>query len=470
MNKRRYFLVGIKGVGMASVAVILSMMGHDVLGADVKESFITDDTLKKTGIQVVSFDNAQKYITKNTICVYSASHNGYQNRIINHAVHKGCTIMHQADIVQQISTQCNVSIAVAGCHGKTTTTGLLATSLRLLIKKISYMIGTSHGGFFGGNEYFIYEADEYAIDPPRDKTPKIMKYYPDYVVITNIDFDHPDVYRDIQHTIELHHLWFTQIISYKPHARIIVNGDDNNVRRALKNIPSRNVITVGFSRSNMFMIKSSAVSDCSVTKASIIAPGNHSYLIETQLSGKHNISNVALSFVTLLQLGLNPESARKALARFSGSKRRMELVYSYKSIFLLDDYAHHPSEIQATLTAIQCKYPGKKIYMIFQPHTYSRTKALYDEFIDSFRVSDYCYILPIFSSAREDSKDFSINSKQLVQDALKKNVAKCFYVEDKKELQDLLKQHISDDSVIVTMGAGDIYKTHDTIITAIKTV
>ena len=204
LNKsKNIFIVGIKGAAMSNLAVILKEMGKQISGCDVAEEFITDVILKKYGIPYsVGFDPV--FLSKETdLVIYSAAHTGQENQIVIEAKKKGIKTVSQAKILGELLTHFNISIAVSGCHGKTTTSSLLAYTLGKLGVKPSYIIGVptfndQPGGMYDRKDYFVIEADEYGVNPPDDKTPKLLFLHPTHIICTNIDFDHPDVYLNIE--------------------------------------------------------------------------------------------------------------------------------------------------------------------------------------------------------------------------------------------------------------------------------
>lgn len=455
-KNNEYFILGIKGVGMASLAIILKTMGLNVWGADVKKKFITDKYLNNLNIKIVDFSVAKKNINRKMICIYSAAHQGYSNSIIQRAVKKGCTIYNQSQFVQILSTFFDRSIAVSGSHGKTTTTALISYCLKEISKDIGYLYGTSNGGFFSGYKFFIYEADEYAVDPPRDKTPKILSYMPDYLILTNIDYDHPDVYKDLDQIKSTYKKWIEEIRKNKPNFKLIANGDDYNVLDIVRNLPKKSVYLVGYSKTNDYILEGNSIKRLNKSIFSI----------NTKLVGRHNMLNSALVYVLLYSLlGFDRDRIEELFANFINIKRRLEKIFENDNYMLYDDYAHHPEEILKTLIGLRESFPDKKIHLIFQPHTYSRTKALYKEFINVFKKSDFIYLLPIFASAREKKGDINISSTQMVTDSKTKSV---YYVKDGIELKKVLSLNLNKNDLIITMGAGDVYKHHKLIIRLLK--
>lgn len=471
------FIVGIKGVAMANLALILKKMGKNVMGSDVAEEFITDGLLEKNKIRWQEGFN--KLPDKIDLVIYSAAHGGTANPQVLEAKKKGVKIISQAEILGEIMDKFKTKIAVCGSHGKTTTSSLLAYSLIKLGEKPSYLVGAPNfNDFLGGdyqiNEHFVVEADEYGVNPPSNKTPKFNFLNPDYIICTNIDFDHPDVYMNIDETRRA----FTKFFDDK---KLILNIDDTNILQCLERLNSTKFITYGFSKKADYQITNWEVKEDGskfdlryhprgkselFPDYSLFSPFHNDNLTDFKISlfGKHNISNATAVIVQLLLLGYEAKAIKKAISYFKGAKRRFEVVYKKNGNYLLDDYAHHPREIEATIKAARMRFPKRKIIVIFQPHTYSRTLSLLKDFAQSLSYADKSFILPIFPSAREKAINFNITSEAIARH----NPTKLLYVPSKNHLLKILPSFLQSHEIIFTMGAGDVYKLKDEIIKIVK--
>jgi UDP-N-acetylmuramate--L-alanine ligase/UDP-N-acetylenolpyruvoylglucosamine reductase len=445
--------LGIKGVAMANLAVILKKMGKDVYGCDIEEEFITDKLLSdnkiswKTGFK---FDAVPKEVD---LIVYSAAHGGTNNPLIVEAKKKGVEVISQAKLLGEIILQFERKIAVCGCHGKTTTASLLVYALNKLKQNPSYLVGVPfftgyQGGDFKNKKYFVVEADEYGVNPPIDKTPKFNLLDPDSIIATNIDFDHPDVYQDINETKEAFRKFFGS-------KKIIANIDDNNLAQSIRGL---NATTYGESEGADFQIINSEINE---NESAFEIKGVGKFQIS--LFGRHNIHNATAVIVELLELGFKAPEINKAIHGFTGAERRFEKIYFANDIFLFDDYAHHPAEISATINGAKERFKNRRIIVIFQPHTYSRTNSLMKEFSESLSKADIGLILPIFASARENSGSFKISSKDITR-----GFSNLQYVKSDKELKKTLSNILKSGDVIFTMGAGDVYKLKEMIIKLIN--
>jgi UDP-N-acetylmuramate--L-alanine ligase/UDP-N-acetylenolpyruvoylglucosamine reductase len=454
---KNIFFLGIKGVAMANLAVVLKNMGKNVLGCDLAEEFITDKLLKSNKISWQVGFNPSKFPKQTNLVVYSAAHGGTNNPIIIEAKKKKINIISQAQLLGELEKQFETKIAICGCHGKTTTSSLLVYALNKLEEKPSYVVGVPfftdyQGGNYQGKKYFVVEADEYGVNPPVDKTPKFHFLNPDYIIATNIDFDHPDVYKNIEETKKAYKEFFD-----KKGIKIFACIDDKNLMEVVKRLPRENYLTYGFDKKADYQISEWKIDE----KGSSFSINN--FLYKISLFGEKNISNVAGVISFLLHLGFSQDSIKNAIVGFSGAERRFEKIFFKNNIYLFDDYAHHPAEITTTINAIRLRFKDKRLIVIFQPHTYSRTNFLLKEFKESLSLADIGFILPIFASAREKKDQFKVDSKDIVQG--KKNL---FYVKSDVQLISRLDNILKDGDVVFTMGAGDVYKLKNKLVKMIN--
>jgi len=455
---KNIYFVGIKGVAMANLAVVLKKMGKNVFGWDRQEEFITDQVLKDNNIKWQSELDPKSLPKKIDLVVYSAAHGGTNNPLIVEAKKRKTAVISQADLLGEIMAEFETKIAVTGCHGKTTTTSILAYCLNKLKAQPSYVVGVPYftdyqGGDYQAKKYFVVEADEYGVNPPIDKTPKFYKLNPDYIVCTNIDFDHPDVYRDITDTKKA-------FLKFFGSRKIIACADDENIVEVLKKIDKKQYVTYGFSKSADYQIKNEIISEDN-SKFELVNNNESLGYFEITIFGKMNILNATAVIVMLLKLGFSKSEINNVIKTFTGSQRRFEKIYSNNCISLFDDYAHHPSEIEATIRAAQARFKNRRVIVIFQPHTFSRTALLLKEFASSLSKASYSLILPIFSSAREKAGQFKVTSDDIVKNSKKKNLIK---FENVEELLKKLEKMLKEGDIIFTMGAGNVYKLKEEII------
>lgn len=468
------FVVGIKGAAMSNIAVILKKMGRPVTGSDIEESFITDSVLQEHNIQVIHSFDADKLPQNTDLVIYSAAHGGYNNPQVKEALRRGIRVQHQVELLNDIMKGFDISVAVCGCHGKTTTSAMLAYSLKQLGAKPSYLVGTSafnncHGGDLDGRKIFVVEADEYAMDPPDNKIPKFFRLHPRYSICTNIDFDHPDVFENVAATKEAFSHYFRNIVEESKSNKLFLCADDLHLMVVAQRFPRESYITYGTDISSDLLITEPAVYD-DYSQFNLTYKKKNLGSFSISLFGEKNILNATGVILALLHLGFGPEEIKKITRSFTGAKRRFEKVAYENNIYLFDDYAHHPEEIQATISAAKSRFKDKRIIVIFQPHTFSRTLALKDHFIKTLSAADYVFLSPIFGSAREAGTPSAISSADLQKQAEQNGKNTFFAYETVEALTDRLKKVLQPGDVIFTMGAGDVYKLKNDIIEVVKSL
>lgn len=455
---KNIFFLGIKGVAMANLAVILKKMGKSVKGCDLEEEFITDKLLNDNNISWQIGFQKESLPKQTDLIVYSAAHGGTNNPLVVEAIKNKVNIISQAKLLGELMDQFENKIAVCGCHGKTTTSSLLVYALNKLKQRPSYLVGVPFftdysGGNFQDKKYFVVEADEYGVNPPIDKTPKFHLLNPNYIIATNIDFDHPDVYKDIEETKKVFKRFFNNNNLGTIAPRLLLCADDKNLMDVANDLPKKSFLTYGESKKADYQIV-----NCNVLEDESNFEIKNVGKFKISLFGKHNIYNATAVIVQLLQFGFKPDEIQKALIGFTGAERRFEKIYFKNNIYLFDDYGHHPTEIAATINAAKSRFPDRRIVVIFQPHTYSRTQNLLNDFGKSLSLADVCLVLPIFASARENADNFKVSSKDIVnkiKDSLNKD---CLYSESNEQLISQLNSILKEGDVVFTLGAGDVYK------------
>lgn len=462
---KNVFIVGIKGVAMANLAIILKKMAKNVSGSDVKEEFMTDNLLEKNKITPSVNFNPNDLPKDTDLVIYSASHQGVNNPQVAEAKKRNIKVVHQAEILDQILSSFKTKIAVCGSHGKTTTSSLLSYALIKLKAKPSYLVGSpSFSNYYGGDyqkkDYFVIEADEYGVNPPSNKTPKFHYLNPDYILATNIDFDHPDVYDNLDKVK-------TAFFKFFDHKKLFICADDENLMSVVKKTKPFSYAAYGFSLSAGLQIINPLTTEEN-SSFELRFKGKNIGYFTISLFGKKNISNAAGVVLVLFDLGFPVEKIKKAMVDFSGAKRRFERVSYLNNTYLFDDYAHHPAEIKATILAAKERLKKRRIIVLFQPHTYSRTAALKKEFAESLSLAHDSLILPVFASAREKYENYTITAIDIEKAAQNQ---KKFNVKGFNSNIDVLKNLsslIRPGDVVFTMGAGDVYKLKDDIIKIMK--
>jgi UDP-N-acetylmuramate--alanine ligase len=462
LDNKSFFLLGIKGAAMANLAVMLKQMGKQVSGVDFAEEFITDSTLAENGVSFSSDFSDLSLVRDFDVFVYSAAHGGKENILAAEALKCGKLIISQPQLIGELTEKFKNSFAVAGCHGKTTTSSLLAYALTRLEQDPSFLIGAplfegSGGGKMTKSDYFVVEADEYGVHPPKDKTPKLLFLHPAYSLCMNIDFDHPDVYENLGQTKKT----FIKFFDQSKH--LVVCGDDPVIQSLLKQIAYKSPVTYGISNKNTYYARDIEYTE-DATKYSVYKKEEKLGECTLSLFGEKNVLNSLGVVALLIENGFEFAAVAKSIEGFKGAKRRMELIYTDKNSYLFDDYGHHPAEIQATIQALKSRFPGKKLHVLFQPHTFSRTLALKEDFAEVLKRADIAYIGPIFPSARENTDQYKVSSFDVAKAAKSENVRA---YELMQGIVDSLKAKFRRGDVVLTIGAGDIYKLKSGIIDVI---
>ncbi|MGN1402641.1 MAG: UDP-N-acetylmuramate--L-alanine ligase [Bacillus sp. (in: firmicutes)] len=419
-----YHFVGIKGSGMSALAQILHDNGLHVQGSDYEKDFFTQVALEKAGIKILPFD--ENNISENmTIIAGNAFPDTHEE--IKRALELGLPVIRYhrflGDYIKNFT-----SVAITGAHGKTSTTGLMAHVIKGA-KPTSFLIGDGTGKGDRDAEFFVFEACEYRRH--------FLSYHPDYAVMTNIDFDHPDYFSSVDDVFEAF-----QEMALQVNKGIIACGDDEQLQKIQAKVP---VIFYGFNEENDFQARNVKVTKEGTT-FDVFVRNNYYETFTIPTFGNHNVLN-ALAVIALCKYEhIDAEIVKMQLLTFRGVKRR----YSEKVIgsqVIVDDYAHHPTEIKVTIDGTRKKYPERKVVAVFQPHTFSRTQTFLDDFAESLNQADKVFLCDIFGSAREHQ------GKLTIHDLLDKT--------ENGELLDeentaILKQY--ENSVVLFMGAGDIQK------------
>ncbi|MFD1851075.1 UDP-N-acetylmuramate--L-alanine ligase [Oceanobacillus bengalensis] len=418
-----YHFIGIKGTGMSALAQILDDSGETVQGSDVDKRFFTQEALEQKDILILPFskDNIK---AEYTIIAGNAFPDDHIE--IEEAKRLGCTFYRYHDFLGEWLKQFT-SIAVTGAHGKTSTTGLLSHTLSETFP-ISFLIGDGTGKGHVDSEYFVFEACEYRRH--------FLSYQPDYAIMTNIDFDHPDYFTSID---DVFHAF--QSMADQVKKGIIACGDDEQLQQIQAKVP---VVYYGFADTNDFQAQNVRESEEGTT-FDVFVRNTYYDTFTIPMFGNHTVLN-ALAVIAICHYENVKAKDIKHISTFSGVKRR----FSEKKVgsqILIDDYAHHPKEINATIESARKKYPGKQVIAIFQPHTFTRTKTFLQEFADSLNGADYVYLCDIFGSAREEAGKLTIHDLQKLVD--NSEILELEHTEGLGEYTD---------SVLIFMGAGDIQK------------
>ncbi|WP_077700521.1 UDP-N-acetylmuramate--L-alanine ligase [Staphylococcus hominis] len=419
-----YHFVGIKGAGMSSLAQIMHDLGHEVQGSDIEKYVFTEGALKNKGIKILPFsvDN----IHEGMVVIQGNAFPDTHEEIVR-AHELKLDVIRYHDFLGQVINQ-YTSVAVTGAHGKTSTTGLLSHVMNG-DKKTSFLIGDGTGMGLPGSDYFAFEACEYRRH--------FLSYHPDYAIMTNIDYDHPDYFKNIDDVASA----FQEMANNVKKA-IIAWGDDEHLRNLKADVP---IYYYGLSKNDDVYADNIQITE-NGTQFDVYINGEYYDQFLTPQYGNHNIQN-ALAVITISYLEkMDVNNIKEALETFGGVKRRFNENFVSKQV-LVDDYAHHPREISATIETARKKYPNKDVVAVFQPHTFSRTQAFLDEFADALSKADHVFLCEIFGSIRENTGELTI------QDLINRIDGSALIDENSI---DVLEKF--DNAVILFMGAGDIQK------------
>lgn len=384
----KYYCIGIKGTGMSTLAQILYDLGNEVSGYDdAKDYKFTEEHLRQRNIKI--FYDQSKELTKDTIVTYSVACPQDHKELVR-ARQLGLTIKKYNEIVGDI-TSLFETICVSGTHGKTTTTSIIRHILEKTVG-CNYFVGSGDGKVSKDNKYFVIESDEF--------NRHFLAYHPTYTVITNIEREHLECYKDIddiRNTFEK--------FANKTKDLIVVCGDNEEIRKInYTNKP----IYYGFNDGNDVVIKNLQL-DENGSKFDLYFNNELYGSFMIPLYGKHMVLDATAAIIITKNIGIKEEDISKSLKDFENAKRRFAIEKVGNTI-LVDDYAHHPTEIKVTLEAVRQKFPDKHIVVIFKPNTYSRTKDFTNEFIDALQVADKVFLTEIDSN-REKQEDYpGVNS------------------------------------------------------------
>lgn len=436
--------IGIGGISMSGLAEILLEEGFTISGSDAKQSALTDSLAQK-GATIYIGQKASNLSIRPALVVYTAAIRE-DNEEFKAAVDAGIPMLSRAELLGQIMDNYEKSIAVAGTHGKTTTTSMI--SQILLVAKADPTI--SVGGILeaiggnirvGGSEVFITEACEY--------TNSFLHFHPKYSIITSVEAEHLDFFKDIDDIRRSFH----EFAGNTAHDGVlIINGQIEALDQITNNL-SCSVTTYGLCENDDFYAKNITYNDHACGTYTLMHKTEDLGTVSLSVPGRHNVSNSLAAIALCLNLGLPLDVIKKGLLQFGGTKRRFEYKGTKNGITVIDDYAHHPTEVAATLTAAR-NYPHGRIICVFQPHTYSRTKAFLSDFARVLSMADIVVLADIYAAREKNT--IGISSKDLLAE-LQKNGQESYYFPSFDEIEKFLSEKCINNDLLITMGAGDVY-------------
>ena len=437
LSEMKIHIIGIGGTGMAPIATVLHEMGADVSGSDRSESVYTQD-LRSRGIQVMVPQCAENIKDPDMVFYSSAIHD--DNPELAEARKRGIQTLKRREFLGFMLSG-RKTAAIAGSHGKSTTTSMLTWVLTQLGLAPGFIVGSSvkdmgRNAAAGTGEFFVIEADEY--------DNMFLGLEPYAAALTKVEYDHPDCFP----TPEIYMEAFQNFLNRtRPDGFILLNADDPN-QASLSAPEGRRRFTYGIDSAADFKALAPELS-ANGCYDFCFDDGTKRVSVSLSIPGKHNVYNALLVLGFCAVNGIDTEKAAQALASFHGIGRRFEQVGEWNGIRFIDDYAHHPTEIKATLKAAREYYPGSRIRAVWQPHTYSRTKSLLKDFAASFADADEVIITDIFA-ARESYTDFGIED---VMRAVGHPAAR--HLADNQEVTDYLAGSLRQGDVVITLSAGD---------------
>ncbi len=448
MKSKHYHFIGIGGIGMGTLASLLLAKGHKISGSDLKDNELTAQ-LRKNGALVTIGHHASNVQNPDYV-VYSSAIRVTNPEMIEAGSRK-LPLLKRAEVLAQLVNE-QMGITIAGAHGKTTTTSmvsylLLNAGLKPTTAVGGIINGNSYNAHLGEGKYFVAEVDE------SDGT--FLYFRPLYSIITNIDFEHVDFYKNWEGILGA----FRKFIDYtSDKGRVIVCDEDQRLKTLVKE-SKKLALLYGFDPS------------CDVWARNVVTDGFHSRFechtkfgkladFELIVPGRHNVLN-ALACISLgLQLGISVEVIQKTLKEFGGVKRRFQLKGQVDDVMVVDDYGHHPTEIIATLKATRL-FNKKRLVTVFQPHRYSRTKFLLDEFVESLGLTDYLVLTDIYAASEKPSE--GVGAKDLLEPLQIKLGDRVVFLK-KEEILNHLTEFVQSGDLVLFLGAGDIYHYSDELV------
>ncbi len=445
MEKRlRVHVVGIGGIGMSGIALILKDRGYEVSGSDIKESVMTQK-LREKGIKVF-IGHSPKNVKDADVVIYSSAVKSDNVEIVE-AKKRKIPTLPRSDILSDVM-RFKESIAVAGTHGKTTTSSMISTVFYSAGLNPTILVGgrlSLLGGInaqSGDGDWLIAEADE------SDGT--FLKLSPSLSVITNIDRDHLDFYKSFE-SLKSAFVEFANRVAF--YGKVFLCGECPNVRSILDKVYKRKA-TYGFSKSWDFYAPSVVYKGLG-SFFEVYYKGDKLGNVKLNVPGEHNVLNAVATVAVCLEAGIPFSQVAEYLEQFRNASRRMELKGTVKGITFIDDYAHHPSEIKATYSAVKKAFPDREIIVLFQPHRYSRTKILWKEFIEVLRVIPNLFLCDIYPAG--EKKIEGITAEKLAKEC------GAFYLGTLEEACKKISTKLKQGNVFLSMGAGDVTKAFDII-------
>ncbi len=453
-NLKKIHFIGIGGIGVSAIAKLMIWQKKKVSGSDCQQSEITDE-LKKMGAQIF-IGHQKENLEDNVDLVICTLAVPKDNPEIIKAEKLGVPIFTYPQALGFLTKE-KFGIAVCGTHGKSTASSMLALILKKAGLDPTIVVGSKVADFngntvIGKSEYFVFEACEYKR--------AFLNYYPKIIILNNIELDHTDYFKNA----EDYENAFEEFMKHLPeNGTLICNGNDKVIQKLkIKNQNENSkfkILSFGSDKKNDLIVSDIQLKS-GKTRFKIIFQEKNLGEFILKVPGIFNIYNALGAITAALLLEIKPEIIKKTLADFQGIWRRFELVGEINGAKIISDYAHHPTEVRATIEGAKNFYPDKRIIAVFQPHQRNRTKKLFNDFVKSFDQADMVILSEIFDVAgREEKKDNNVSSSDLVREIKKRLKEKTIlFAKDLEETKKIILENARKDDIILVMGAGDIYK------------
>ena len=444
--------IGIGGISMSGLAEILMNEGFRVSGSDMKSSELTDNLEKKGA--VISIGQKAENISDPDLVVYTAAIHP-DNPEYAEAVKKGIPMLSRAELLGEIMANYGEAVNVSGTHGKTTTTSMITDIMLEAGKEPTVTVGgmlDAIGGNIkiGKRDLFIAEACEY--------TNSFLSFHPTIAVILNVEADHLDFFKDID-DIRSSFKRFALTLPQDDRGYLIINGNIRDVSYFTDAVKC-GCLTFGKAPGCDLTAADIEFDDKACASYSLIVKGENKGRVVLSVPGEHNVYNSLAAIGVGLRLGIGLDTIIRALKGYTGTKRRFELKGNVRGFDVIDDYAHHPQEIEATLKAA-AMYPHKKLFVVFQPHTYTRTKALLNEFADALCGADEVILADIYAAREKNT--IGISSGDLA-DLIAEKGGRSIYIPDFESIKEYIYDNVKEGDLLITMGAGNVVDIADQLV------
>lgn len=445
--------IGIGGIGLSAIAEIFLSRGYWVSGSDMKESEITEK-LRQAGA-LVFIGHMGSNAEGADLVVYSSAVS-QDNPELMMAINNGIPTANRAEVLGALMSEYTNSIAIAGTHGKTTTTSMVSLILENYSLDPTILVGGNLSAFNGNvkvgkSTYFVTEACEYM--------DSFLYLQPKHEIILNIDSDHLDYFKDIDHIVHS----FEKFAKLVPKDGTLIAYNANPFVNAIIRDLSCKVITFGFTEQCDYHAENIKFNSLGMPAFDLSYRGEYLCHLQLSIPGEHNVANALAATACCHNLGIDLADITTTLESYTGTQRRFDVIGVTKNnIKIVDDYAHHPTEIKATLSAAS-NVPHKSLWCLFQPHTYTRTLALFEDFAESFQAADKVILAEIY--AAREKNIYKISSKELVAEIKRIDPTKEVYFFDNfEEIASFVTNNADPGDLVLTMGAGDIYKVAEIIL------